>query len=269
MMKNKFLFFPALIIILVAVSACGPTVVTSTIPVPGGAEATDVPTQPPTTAPIIPSIISECDNPLYPVVVGATWTYVISGPPDSTQDRTIQEVRSDGFTDHDEFSGGTSRTGEWTCSNGDLIALNPAASGATTASMITAGTMADFQTTSSDGMTLPAVVTEGTNWTQNMTLEGIQTFNNIEVASKLTFSNNCTGGGIESVTVAAGTFNARRVDCIGSFNITITMNGMEIPTASTATTTLWYAEGVGMVKNSSILSDGTTSTVELTAYNIP
>ena len=269
MMKNKFLYFPALIIILVAVSACGPTVVTSTIPVPGGAEATDVPTQPPTTAPIIPSIISECDNPLYPVVVGATWTYVISGPPDSTQDRTIQEVRSDGFTDHDDFSGGTSRTGEWTCSNGDLTALDPAASGGTTASVTTAGTMADFQTTSSDGVTLPAVVTEGTNWTQNMTLEGTQTINDIVVNSKLTFSNDCTGAGIESVTVSAGTFNARRVDCLSSFVITITMSGMEFPTTTNATTTLWYAEGVGLVKNSSILSDGTISTVELTAYNIP
>jgi len=260
MMKNKFPLIPTLVILLL-VAACSPTVVTSTIPV-GEIEAT-------TQEPIVPVIITECNNPLYPVVVGATWTYAISGPPDSTQVRTIQELRSDGFTDHDEFSGGISRTGEWSCQDGSLTALDPVGSSGATASVMTSGMMAAFQTTSSDGITLPAVVTEGTSWSQNITLEGMQTINDVEVASKLTFSNDCTGAGEETVTVAAGTFTARRVDCISSFVITITMNGMEIPTATNATTTIWYVEGVGMVKNVSNLSDGITASVELTEYNIP
>jgi len=264
-MKNKFRLIPALIIILLAAAACGPTVETSTIPV----IETEAPTQPATIAPTVPAVISECDNPLYPVVVGATWTYVISGPPDTTQMRTIQELRSDGFTDHDEFSAGASRTGEWTCQDGDLTALNPSGTSGITASVESSGMMADFQTTSSDGVTLPAVVTEGTTWSQHITLEGTQTINAIAVASKLSFGNDCTGAGEESVTVSAGTFTTRRVDCLSTMNITITMSGMEIPSITNSTTTIWYAEGVGMVKLVSDNDDGTTTNVELTEYNIP
>jgi hypothetical protein len=99
-------------------------------------------------------------------------------------------------------------------------------------------------------------------------LEGTENINGLEVPAKNEFSNTCTVAGKESITVAAGTFDAVRVDCQTAMNITITMNGAPISSPFTFTATSWYAENVGLIKTVST-GDQLDSTLELTSYSIP
>ena len=79
---------------------------------------------------------------------------------------------------------------------------------------------------------------------------------------------SCTAGATESVAVAAGSFNAVRMECQTNMVITMTMNGTDVPTTIDTTSTIWYAPSVGMVKSVSVVN-GTNITLELTAYSIP
>jgi hypothetical protein len=219
------------------------------------------------TSPSSPLASGDCANPLSPVTVGATWNYAMSGVTSDTFVRSITAVHAQGFTDQDVFASGVTRTGEWKCSAGALVALNP--NGGTTASVQTTDVDANFQTTLLDGVTLPAAVNAGDTWAQNITIEGTQNLNGTDVISKNAAAFTCTAGGIESVSVPAGSFDAQRVECQVDMTITVTMNGIEVPTTFTSTSTAWYAPGVGMVKAESVSTDMGNSTLELTGYTIP
>jgi hypothetical protein len=84
----------------------------------------------------------------------------------------------------------------------------------------------------------------------------------------VSYSANAVG--TESVTTAAGTFDALKVEAQQNFNVTADLSGVSVPVAFTGTATTWYAPGVGMVK-SVITEDlmGSTTTVELQSYTIP
>lgn len=213
---------------------------------------------------------SACDNPLYPVVPGATWNYAITGPYTDSFTRSIASLDIDSFTDQDAFGSGTTRTGHWTCETGNLTALDPSEGMADTAYVQTEGLDSAFKTTALDGVTLPANITPGTSWNQDITLEGVQSFNGQDVLTKSQTSYNCTAVVYESVTVPAGTFDTIRVDCQVLITITINMSGLIIPTTIESSKSTWHAEGVGMVRSIDFLTnDGTTGTIELTSYNIP
>jgi hypothetical protein len=210
---------------------------------------------------------SACKNPLYPVVVGASWTYKFTGTAPGDFTRSITKVDTDGFLDQDVFTSGITRTGEWKCNAGALIALNP--NGGSTAAVQSSTVDSTFKTTAMDGVTLPASINAGDSWTQNFTIEGTETIKGMAVATKNRTAYSCTAGGSESITVAAGTFNAVRMECQTNIVITITMNGTGIPTNVNTTSTMWYATGVGMVKSDNIVNGSGNTTLELTAYHIP
>jgi hypothetical protein len=208
-----------------------------------------------------------CSNNLYPVVNGAAWNYSVSGAATDTFTHSIKDVTADGFTDQDVFASGVTRTGEWKCQDGALIALSPLSgpSGAVTANNLTA----DFTTTDMSGVTLPANVKSGDTWTQEFNIEGTQSVGGQDVAAKGKVNFNCAAGATESTTVAAGAFDAQRVDCKINLDISVSIGGLQVPTSFAGDTTMWYAPGVGLVKmDGSIPNIGTTS-IELTAYNIP
>ena len=208
-----------------------------------------------------------CNNPLYPVVAGASWIYSFNGTSPGNFTRSITAVNADGFSDQDVFTSGITRAGEWKCNAGTLTALKPG--GDSTATVQSNNIDSTFTTTAMDGVTLPASINAGDSWAQNFTIEGTETVNGKSVVSKSQIAYSCMAGGSESVTVPAGTFDAVRVECKLHITITITMNGAEIPATTDATSTTWYALGVGMVKTDSVVSDIGNSTIELTAYNIP
>jgi hypothetical protein len=231
--------------------------------IPAAAE----PTSSPSGAPSSSSAGGACDNPLYPVAVGVTWSYSTTSTVLGDFTRSILAVTANGFTDQDVFSGGITRTGEWNCDHGALITLQPDAgpSGVVQANNITA----EFHTTDMSGVTLPATVDAGTSWTQNFTIEGVESIGGQDIPAKNETAYSCTGGGTESVTVPAGTFDAVRMNCTTDMTITVTMNGVDVPTAITNTSTLWYAPGIGLVKSDNVISTGENRTIELTAYTIP
>jgi len=207
-----------------------------------------------------------CANPYLPIVSGATWNYKATGIVADTFVRSIVSVEAGGFTDQDVFGKGVTRQGKWTCDNGSLVALDPS-SGAS-ASVTAKNVSVDFKTTELSGVTLPAAVKAGDTWTQNTTLEGTETINGKPIPAKNKFTNTCKADGAESVTVAAGTFNAMKVDCQTVMDISLTMQGSPINTNLTFNSTIWYAEKVGMVKTSAS-GTGFDSTIELTSYKIP
>ncbi len=218
-------------------------------------------------APTIGGAPGACANPLYPVVPGATWNYSMTGDVTSDFTRSITDVKADGFTDQDIFSSGVTRTGEWRCDNGALTALQPEA--AVSGSVQTQNLNAQFHTTQNSGVTLPANVRPGDTWTQNVTIEGTVPVGGQNADAKNAAAINCTAAASESVTVKAGTFDAVRTDCKVDMQITITMNGVDVPTSLSSTSTAWYAPGVGMVKTVTAVTSGPGSTIELAAYQIP
>lgn len=223
------------------------------------------PTDDPTT--VSGGTSNACDNPYLPVVAGATWEYNLTGPISDTFTHTILSVESDSFTEQDAFASGVTRQGKWQCDNGALIALNPASG--SSANVSTEGVSVDFETTDQSGVTLPATINAGETWSQALTLEGTQTISGTSFPASNQFTNDCTALGIESVTVPAGTFDAMRVECQGNMNITVAMDpNNPVSTSLALTNVYWYAENIGMVKNTTS-SPGINSTIELVSYNIP
>jgi hypothetical protein len=229
-------------------------------------EPTSVPTatEAPTEAPV--ETASACDNPYLPVIVGATWNYKLTGPIPDTYTHSVVSVESNSFTEQDVFGVGVTRQGEWTCDNGDLIALNPPSGSSGTVE--SDNVKVDFQTKDLSGVTLPGKINAGDTWSQSLTLEGTETINGTEFPASNKVTSNCKAIGVESVTVEAGTFDAMRVECQNVMDISIKLG--ETPTETTINLTgiSWYAENTGMVKNTTT-GMGLDSTTELVSYTLP
>lgn len=251
--------------------ACNLGIPAGSTPTPnsGSGNETTVPTEAPATE--IPATeapaqnAGACQNPYLPVIVGATWSYNLTGPIPDTFTRSIISVDANGFTDQDVFGTGVTRQGKWTCDNGNLTALNPSGN---SANVTSDNVIADFQTTSSSGVTLPGSINSGDTWNQATTIEGTEHISDQDIPAKNEFSNSCTAAGVESITVTAGTFDTLRVDCQTTTNITVTVLNNPIQTSLSFTTTSWYAENIGWIKTITSGS-GLDSTIELLSYSVP
>lgn len=208
-----------------------------------------------------------CANPLYPVLAGANWTYQLTGTTNDTINRRINTVTADGFEDQDTFDSGPVRTGKWNCAAGALTALDPV--GDLTATVQRGAEISSFGTTTNDGVTLPAGIEAGTTWTQTVSITGTVTVNGISDDADNNTSLSCTANGMENVVVPAGSFNAMKVTCQNSVQITVTTDLVTIPVpALEFTSENWYAPNVGLVK-SVASGGGIDTTTHLLAYSIP
>ncbi|MEX1246899.1 MAG: hypothetical protein WEA61_00325 [Anaerolineales bacterium] len=255
-------------------AACGPSS-PGTEPTAAGEVTTSAPTA--TTEPSAtpePTIASNCSNPYYPVIEGATYTYITSSADlgSSSFTETITEVRPDGFTLSGEFEGGLVRTQEWECTAGGLVSLQFA--GGASASIAAAGLSGEFETTDAIGVTLPANPVPGDTWQQSFNISGEMDMGEAGLATAggtitLTFE----AVSIEEVTTAAGTFTALRVESQSSFDLTVSISGLEIPVVFNGSTVIWYGEGIGWLKSEETATIGEggsfASAVELQSYFIP
>ncbi|MCS7012001.1 MAG: hypothetical protein NZL98_11575 [Anaerolineales bacterium] len=233
-------------------------------------DATATPFQEPTATMTEESLpAGPCDNPLFPVRLGATWEYhIISDIPD-TFTRRIVEVSATGFTEQDVFQSGVTRTGQWACSEGNLIMLIP--SGGGFASSVSGDNIdAQFITSGFEGITLPVEIRTGDSWTFRLVYEGEIRIGEIRSPGKNEMTLNCQAGQVETITVPAGTFQARRITCETIMNVTITYLPDQPPMTLSFTSIddSWMAEGVGLVKSVST-TEGMTATTELLSYSIP
>lgn len=239
--------------LVAALAACTP-------PTPA---ATPTPAPSPTATPTV----TACTNPLLPVVEGAKWVYTLSGTSSGTLTHSITAVRPDGFSDQDVFDTGLTRTGEWKCEDGALTVLSPAES--LSAMFKGDGTTGSYKTTSTTGITLPAIVTPGTAWTQDVTFEGTQTISGQELPVKGTATYACTAGDTETVSLPAGALDAVRVGCQINVTASASILGIQVPTELASVATIWYARGIGMVKTENEVSGMGHTSIELTSYTLP
>lgn len=207
-----------------------------------------------------------CTNTYMPILVGATWNYKLTGPIPDTFTRSIIAADESSFTDQDVFGTGVTRQGQWQCQSGDLIALNMPSGNS--ASVSTEEVSVDFKTTALEGVTLPAAIVTGDIWSQSLTLEGTQTISGVSYPASNQLSSSCSAIGLETVTVEAGTFDAMRVDCQTTMNISLTLQDSPMTTTLTINAINWYAQNIGLIKSVST-GEGMDNTIELTSYSIP
>jgi hypothetical protein len=205
---------------------------------------------------------TDCFNAYYPVKLGATWTYQMSGTSADTFTHSIVSASEKEFSEQDAFGSGTTRTGQWRCEDRNLISLTP---GGGSAAVAAAGIVFNFTVTENTGVTIPANMDVGSVWSQDIKFEGKQDVGGIQLDTQNQAATSCTAVGRESVAVPAGTFDALKVEC--KTKLTIGMNGTPIYTLE-GLTTAWYVKDVGMVKTVGS-GGGYEATIELTAYQIP
>jgi hypothetical protein len=212
-----------------------------------------------------------CDNPLYPVVEGATWSYTVTGGPAGPVSYTtsVASVDAQGFELMQAFTSLTV-TQRWSCSDAGLVALD---FGGPAASLVTEGSQASFTTTAQTGVTLPKSVAPGDSWSQSFEITGTQTLtggNTGNSQGKASYQSSAVG--MEDVTVDAGTFNAMRVDGQLSVDLTVEAMGVTTPVTLTSNFTSWYAPGVGLVKvaeSGQVMGAAISVETDLTSYSIP
>lgn len=223
-------------------------------------------------APNISNAGGLCANPLYPIRQGASWAYINSGGPNGTYayGETISAVRKDGFTVTSQ-TGNLTRTQDWACETGGLKALELGSG--TTASITSQGMTAEFATSDITGISLPVTINSGQQWQYGLKLQGtIPMPTGEQVQSSGSYSVTFQEMGAESVTVAAGTFNAIKIQSNSIVEILVPFGNEQVPIKYSGTSITWYAPGVGFVKsieNWDLGGTPYTSTTELQTYVIP
>lgn len=217
-------------------------------------------------------VTGACANQYFPVVNGATWTYSVTGEiQDFSYTDTIIDADPDGFTISTSFDleGGLTRTQSWGCRADGLVALEY--SGGPSAALSTEGLNAQFTTTEVTGVTIPANLSVGSSWTQTLQIEGDMVIGEgMTGAATGNVSYIANAVGTESVSTAAGTFDAIKVEVQQDFSLTANIGGVSMPVTFTGTATVWYASGIGMVKTiQTETMMETTTTIELQSYSIP
>ena len=230
-------------------------------------------TNPAQPSPKTPATGALCDNPLYPVRQGATWTYFSSGSPsgDFSYTDTISEVRADGFSLSTQFTG-LVRTQEWICESGGLKALEMGGAGAA-ASISTPGSTTEFASSDVTGISLPKEVTPGMQWQYSLKMTGVTAMPGDQNAkSSGTYNLTMQEMGKETVSIPAGTFEAVKFQATSLIEITADFQGVQLPVTMNGSSLVWYAPGVGVIKsvdNSDFGGTPYTSTTELQTYSIP
>lgn len=218
-------------------------------------------------------VAGACANDFFPVVEGATWTYSGTGPTgDFTWTMSVSDASNENFTLSNQLNNAeVTTTQKWSCTPDGLAALE--FGGGPEASLATQGGFsATYETTDSSGVTIPAHIATGDTWTQTFTVHVDMQIGGQAATAEGTVTQTFTAMGTESVTVAAGSFNAIKVQGTQHFDLQMNMGGALVPFSFDNQTTNWLASGVGWVKMESAASgeDETLSaTMELQSYSIP
>lgn len=201
------------------------------------------------------------NNPWFPTVEGATWTYSSSG---DTFTQSISGVTPTTFTMTIDTADGSVDI-EYICREDGSILVDM---NSTMASMGAAEDLAEagveFELVFLDGVTFPTDFSVGATWESVSVAEATMNMEGITG----TMTNTITSVGRvdrhETVTVPAGTFTAAVVVSDVSVEMVTLMMGMSIPFNYEVTSVAWLVEGVGMVRG-----EDDTGVTELVSYVIP
>jgi hypothetical protein len=177
----------------------------------------------------------------------ATWTVTSAGGGAATMDFSFE---------------GATFTAHWSCAEGGLASYD---FGSFSTSDL--GGLGTLEVVGTSGSWLPSVeaLEGGGSWSHEFTTSAAFSAEGFSVDITAETIENFTAGGVETVSVPAGTFDAIRVD--GTTTTTVSGGPIAIPTVS-STQTFWFAPGVGIVRFTSS-SEGYTSSGDLTSYSIP
>ncbi len=216
-------------------------------------------------------IAGDCTNALWSIKMGASWTYFSSGGPngDFAYTDTITESQAGSFTLTSTFPSLT-LTQKWICTSEGLVAQQ--LGGGTVGSVSMQNMIADFTTLEVHGVTLPRELIAGQQWEYSLSMIGSVAMPGEQSQSPGTFTLTMNNLGSEAISVAAGTFEAVKIQAVFNAQINIDFQGSAVPYAVNGSSILWYAPGVGYIKSiENIDFSGTpfTSTTELQTYSIP
>lgn len=212
-----------------------------------------------------------CANAYFPVREGSTWTYKSVGGPTGEFSFTdsVTSVREDGFTLTTQFDKLT-RTQEWSCTSDGLVALQ--IGGPAAASLNMQDMQFNLNVENVSGVTFPNTISQGDQWQHTLGFTGDLDIVGQKAVATGNAQSSFTALGQESVTVAAGTFDAMKIQADTTLSITATVQGLSIPVTLSSTYTFWFAQGVGWVKASGSGDLGGQSfseSIELQSYSIP
>ncbi len=179
---------------------------------------------------------SLCTNKYNPVADGAVKTYKMSAGGKDTRILTAYTSGTDTFVEETTF-GGTTVKHEWKCTAEGLIAANPGS--------MMSSSAGQTEPKHISGVTLPkdSEIQIGKEWTTVYQSSGKSAAGNI--STDVTIKNKIVAMDDE-VKVPAGTFQSVKVEAI--IDVSMKMNGSNVPVPQ-ITSYIWFAPGVGMVKN--------------------
>ena len=212
-----------------------------------------------------------CSNVYYPVREGATWTYKNTGSPagEFNFTDTVRSVRADGFTLTSQLNELT-WTQEWACQPEGLVALE--LGGAPAVTLTAQGIDLDLEINSVSGVTFPREITAGDQWQHTLDFDGQVALAGQSGEAQGNALTRFTALGNETVTVPAGTFEARKIQVEPSLNFNVGFRGFSLPVTVGGTYTYWFVPTVGWVKASgtgNFAGQSLSETIELQSYHIP
>ncbi len=222
-----------------------------------------------------PDASSNCYNPFFPIVEGASWTYQFTDTK-QTYSNQVSNVAQDSFTLTQTFynNDGTEDlvlTADWYCSSDGLLQGNFGQLDLLNQSGSDGGPEMTFETVKWEGETLPSpdLMQVGYEWEATYSLTGDINMQGIDTTADATVTIKYKVGAIEEVTTPAGTFaNAYRVDSDGNIDIQMSMSGASVPiNAIGFTSSSWYVENVGLIQTADTFS-GMSTGMELIESNM-
>lgn len=204
------------------------------------------------------SALACIDNPYFPAVTGASWTYSVAG---DSYTQTIVEATAENMIVRMEMPGQEPVEAEYLCTEDGILM-----SGLTGDLLDDLDASADVEVISMEGVTYPYDLEPGYNWQSEVVMQMQMVVEGMSVDSTTTVKSDSTAIGVESVTVPAGTFDAMRISEQSEVVMEMTMMGMSMPLPGITTSSeTWLTEGIGMV----LLVDEDGSRTELLSYTMP
>lgn len=226
------------------------------VPTPADGDLTDE-----ETASVEPTDTSEtsgggadtiCDHPYFPVSDGVVLTYSQEAPGASSQmTQEFQITGEDTFRVDQVVTGeGAVLTsgGEWQCADDGLVQTSNIQLDLNVPGV-------EFSDIEYSGVTLPQpdAFVEGATWQSSYDAAGTAEINGVTVEYDISIAQDSTLAAFENVVVPAGTYEAARVDSTETMSIIAA--GVAVPD-TVSKTTVWYAEGVGVVKIETEMAGG-------------
>lgn len=224
----------------------------------GGGDSTGAPT--PETGGYVSQ--TACDHPYLPMRQGTSWSYSSDYGSQSWAVTSVSgDLASATATMQMTFQEGTIEY-TWNCGSDGVVSFDFGTMGLTTGAGI-----GDITITSNSGTILPPPdqLVPGATWSNNFTEEVTSGAAGVDFNLTMDVSETYTATGFETISTAAGTFDALRIDGSGTFATTSDLTGS---ITTTAQFTYWLAPGVGFVRFETT-SEGVSSVTELTGYSIP